>query len=239
VTNVTAPVQSSAASKTISNLDLEGFKRTRLDSETAFEKRRKELGLPSDEERRQELAKISERARETALEIRSGEQESESYWRQRASSLRTEMLATIARIEFVQDRLNEISANLLGPFTSYVPFVSVDQLSIGPSFQTGVVARNVAVTQMRATSFGNGGFRGQVNFNNQFRVARPGVFPSVFPFPTLVSLPFPGYDNSYERLSLISELDRLRSERVALQSRWRDFEDVARRAGAYPGWLRP
>jgi|GEM_PF-3207591 len=74
VTNVNVPERPSAASKTITNLDLEGFKRARLESEAAYEKRRKELGLPSDEERRQELAKISERARETALEIRSGEQ---------------------------------------------------------------------------------------------------------------------------------------------------------------------
>jgi hypothetical protein len=27
-------------------------------------------------------------------------------------------------------------------------------------------------------------------------------------------------------------------QRVTLQSHWRDLEDEARKAGAYPGWLR-
>jgi hypothetical protein len=38
---------------------------------------------------------------------------------------------------------------------------------------------------------------------------------------------------------LITQLDDLLGKRAALQARWRDLEEEARRAGAYPGWLRP
>ncbi len=35
------------------------------------------------------------------------------------------------------------------------------------------------------------------------------------------------------------QLDDLLLQHAGLQARWRDFEEEASRAGAYPGWLRP
>jgi len=38
---------------------------------------------------------------------------------------------------------------------------------------------------------------------------------------------------------LFIQLNDLLSQRAGMQARWRDLEEEARRAGAYPGWLRP
>jgi hypothetical protein len=50
---------------------------------------------------------------------------------------------------------------------------------------------------------------------------------------------FPFQDFSYERQELILQLNDLLSQRAGLQARWRALEEETRRAGAYPGWLRP
>jgi hypothetical protein len=57
-------------------------------------------------------------------------------------------------------------------------------------------------------------------------------------FGSLIALPFDTYDNSFERASLMTELNQLLTQRAGLQGRWRELEDEARRSGAYPGWLR-
>ena len=220
----------------VTNSDLERYRKAREASEVAYEQRRKELGLPSVEESRRIAMEITERTHEQLTRIRATEQESETYWRQRASELRSELAGTNARINFVQARLNELPLNYaFGAFTSISPFLSVNQLARGASFPTfssagtfgpGFGAR--AVENRRAP---------QINrFNRPGFARRP--FGNAFPFGTLVALPFDAYDNSYERSGLLSELDQLLAQRAGLQARWRDLEDEARRNGAYPGWLR-
>jgi hypothetical protein len=51
--------------------------------------------------------------------------------------------------------------------------------------------------------------------------------------------PSQSYDSSFERSTLVTELDQLLGYRAELEARWRELEDEARRAGAAPGWLRP
>ena len=55
----------------------------------------------------------------------------------------------------------------------------------------------------------------------------------------VVVLPNQDYDYAEERLTLRNQLNELLMQRTALSIRWREFEEEARRAGAYPGWLRP
>jgi hypothetical protein len=69
------------ADRSITNTDLEGYRKARVENEQAYEKRRKELGLPSPEERRREVAAIEERTQQQLLSMRSQEQSSEEYWR--------------------------------------------------------------------------------------------------------------------------------------------------------------
>jgi hypothetical protein len=223
--------------RVVTNEDLDRYRKAREASENAYEQRRKELGLPSVEESRRIAMEITERTHEQLASIRTREQESEAYWRQRASELRSELAATNARINFVQGRMNELPLNYaFGAFTTTSPFLSVNQLARGasfPAFANGGTfgprfgARAVEVNRRP----------GQINrFNRPGFARRP--FGNQFPFGPLVALPFDAYDNSYERSALLSELDQLLAQRAGLQARWRDLEDEARRSGAYPGWLR-
>ncbi|HEX6648036.1 MAG TPA: hypothetical protein VF075_00805, partial [Pyrinomonadaceae bacterium] len=55
----------------------------------------------------------------------------------------------------------------------------------------------------------------------------------------VLALPYQQYDYSYERSELSNQLNDLEMQRTGLSARWRELEEEARRAGAYPGWLRP
>jgi len=235
---VTAPTTPVVAKRSVTNLDLENFRRTRVESERNYEERRKELGLPTIEEQRRNLAAVGERAGEASRNILADEEQAESYWRNRADALRNEISATNARIDYVQTRLNEIPAYSYGAFGSVLPFATVDQLSIGSPFITGTVGVSVGSQVRGGFGFRNDRFRGRVFVNSGPRRFGRSTFGSPLPFGNLVSVPFQNYDLGYERSQLVAEFDHLMLQRVTLQSHWRDLEDEARKAGAYPGWLR-
>ena len=85
-----APVQTQrlTATRSITNKDLEVYRRARLESE----RERAELGLPSLEDRRREVEEIDERTQEQIREMRSREEL--DFWRNRAMTLETQMAAT-------------------------------------------------------------------------------------------------------------------------------------------------
>ena len=76
-----APVPQTGAQRSITNTDLEKFRRARVESE----KERNELGLPSLEQRRSETAAIEDR---TVEQVRNMRAQEEAYWRARADALR-------------------------------------------------------------------------------------------------------------------------------------------------------
>jgi|SRR5215213_2677294 len=78
--------QTRGAGRSITNRDLEKFRRARVESE----KERNELGLPSLEQRRNETAAIEDRTLEQVRNMRAQE---EAYWRSRADAVRAEMSA--------------------------------------------------------------------------------------------------------------------------------------------------
>jgi hypothetical protein len=82
------------AGRSITNQDLEVYRKARLDSEAAYEKQREELGLPSAEERRREVADIQER---TLEQVRRMREQEEVYWRTRAEAARAEIAAQEAQ----------------------------------------------------------------------------------------------------------------------------------------------
>ena len=249
-----APV-TSVGKRQVTNRDFEKFRSARLKSEADYERRRKELGLPSLEElRKQSLAQVEQTAR-AAREIRTQEQEAESYWRARASELRADLTATNARIDFVRARLNEIPANApLGILATDVAFGTVRTAGFGPVLSTGVIQRSpLSINQRGTETLSRFSARGGSHVGGRIRLGvggRRGHFglgrarfngfrrlPGAFPFPnTLLAIPFQDY--SYERSELMVQLDELLGHRAELQARWRDLEEEARRAGAYPGWLR-
>jgi hypothetical protein len=80
--------QTRRAGRSITNADLEKYRRARVDGEKEYESRRQELGLPTMEERRREVAAIEDR---TLEQVRSMRAQEEAYWRSRADALRGEM----------------------------------------------------------------------------------------------------------------------------------------------------
>ncbi len=247
---VTRATMSRTTPRTITNRDLETFRRERVESEMLYERRRKELGLPSIEESRRRAAVEAEESFQTIREIRSRQQESETYWQTRASDLRADLAATNARIDFLERRLNELPLPFsTGAFVGALPFETFARARVGTALRPPEV-RNPGVfvappfgPQLRArVNFGNGMTRGQVLVNPEpFRGTRRFGGQAFLPFlgATVIGLPFQAYDYALESPALITELDGLLAYRAGLEARWRDLEDEARRAGVSPGWLRP
>jgi hypothetical protein len=247
-TNKTAPdpiPTQTSSRRSITNRDLEAIRQTRLASEAAYERRRNELGLPTLEETRRAAELEADRSRERMVTMRSEEAETESYWRSRASELRAEIASTNARIDFVRARLNETANGFaLGGFATAVPFGLVGQSRFNrfgqPRFQRAPVLSPWQVGPQIAgrSRFGGRHTRAQILVNPVYG-RRAGLgFPNFAPFP-LLSNPFQDYDYSYERSELMVQLDELLGHRAGLQARWQSLAEEARRAGAYPGWLRP
>ena len=78
-----APQPQPRAGRSITNQDLEIYRKARVENET----QRGELGLPSLEERQREVAAIEDR---TLEQVRSMRAQEEAYWRSRADALRAE-----------------------------------------------------------------------------------------------------------------------------------------------------
>jgi hypothetical protein len=243
--------------RTITNRDLEASTVRRRQSELAYEKRRQELGLPSVAESQRRAEVESVQIRNELAATRSSEKESESYWRARASALRTEIAAIDAELNYVRMRLEDSPFPFAGGFTSIsvapfiAPGISFGNVGFGRPFLRMDVPHPPPVYSAPqfgprlAARVGSGGGTtgGQVLLNNGgFRHSRSPGFG--FPFPVVSSVGVFGsgiqsYDYSYERSALITHFNELATARAGLNARWRELEDEARRAGVPPGWLRP
>ena len=249
--------------RTITNKDLEASMHRRQDSELAYETRRKELGLPSVEETRWRDAAAAEAIHQELEQKRAVESQSESYWRERATALRSEMASLDAEIAYVRSRLEERywSDGTSSGWSSFgvgVPFGFGRGSFGGGSFghPTGFrgphrrsnifVAPRGSPQASGRVGFGNRSTRAQLFINpGSIRPTRPlgvggpfgaqGGFSGFPVFGTSV----PAFDNSYERSELITQFNQLGTARAGLNARWRELEDEARRAGVSPGWLRP
>ena len=94
------------AGRSITNADLEPFRRARIEGEKEYERERIERGLPSREERRREVAEIQDRTLEQVRYMRQQQEaEDAAYWRGRAESMRTGMPANQAEMDFWRAQL--------------------------------------------------------------------------------------------------------------------------------------
>src|SRR5215213_5734073 len=111
------------AARSITNKDLEVYRKARVENELAYETQRKELGLPSLEERRREVEAIDER---TLEQVRSMRAQEEAYWRSRADAVRAQMAASQGQLEFLHQRSQEIPLSYsVGAFPGFSPFDTV------------------------------------------------------------------------------------------------------------------
>lgn len=253
VANQTEQRTATVAPRTITNRDLEATARRRRDSELAYGKRVKELGLPSLEESRKRAAFESELFARELEQRHVSERDPESYWRGRASGLRTEMAALDAELAFISARIDEYPfPNGTGSFSTYSsvpPLISVGNSNYGRPFPgyrtnrtsvysspgTGQVAGQVGVGERR----GQYSRRSRRHSRNQAGVVIGGFPNVIYPNEPVFGSNVPAYDYSYERSALITRFNELGAARAGLNARWRELEEEARRAGAPPGWLRP
>ena len=239
------------AGRSITNKDLEVYRRTRLASEVAYEKRRKELGLPTVEQQRLEVAAVEQRTYDQLLNRRDNDQRAEDYWRDRATAMRTEMASNQAQIEYVRQRLSELPQdNYAGGFSSISPYGTFGAPVIGFPYQ------NTVTSNVFGSSLVMGGARVSSGFG--FPIARQPLYGAGYPinrnYPgryrryrngqfdpwgqNLFALPYQSYDYSQERMELTSQLNELQMQQAGFNARWKAMEEEARRAGVYPGWLR-
>jgi hypothetical protein len=114
-----APQTRAGADRSITNAALEKYRRARVESEKEYEVRRKELGLPSMEERRLQVMAIEDR---TVEQVRSMRAQEEALWRSRAEAFRAEMAASEAQLQLRQ-RQQEIPGSFsLGGFPAFGSF---------------------------------------------------------------------------------------------------------------------
>jgi len=224
---------------TLTNRELESIQQRRIESERAYEKRRIELGLPSIEESRRRQAQEEAETREWLRERSRAQASEESFWRERATALRTEIGAVDAQINYLRARLSEFGQFPLAThslITSVLPFGS-----LGTSSAVVPRVANPGTFVAPRTS----PMRGQVLINpapqtfRGARVARPVAgFGSAFPFAAPIR-PFEYVEDSYERADLSGRLDTLLVTRAGLAASWRELEDEARDAKAPQVWLEP
>jgi hypothetical protein len=122
----TTPQTRTRAGRSITNQDLEAYRKARVENEVAYEKQRKELGLPSAEDRRREVAEIEDR---TVEQVRSMREREEAYWRSRVEAARAEMAAGEAQSAAARQRPDEIPFSY--PFGAYSGFGAFDGVGFG------------------------------------------------------------------------------------------------------------
>lgn len=250
-----AAVHSTQARITITNANLERWRRARLESEKAYEQRRRALGLPSIEETRRRQDQEADETLEVIRPRIAVEEAREAYWRGRANELRGEVAAVEAQIYYLQSRLAEFSNSSIA---SVGPFIGWGNTRVFGPARGARGARGAGIGGYAASTtrpqmsgplvFGQRGWGGQVLLNPARRTpfgywdrfGGPVLVPfrSAYPFNS-IGRPLQSYENSYERATIVQQLDELLGARAGFLARWRLLEEEARRAGAYPGWLRP
>ena len=97
------------ATKTVTNSDLAAIRQRRLESEQAYEQRRRQLGLPTVAETRMRQQEDERLFRSGLRDRAAATSREESIWRGRARELRTEIATVDNQLNYVRARLNEVN----------------------------------------------------------------------------------------------------------------------------------
>jgi hypothetical protein len=241
-----ASAPSRRAARTLTNRELEPVRRARLESERAYERHRKELGLPAPEDARQSDEAQAQALREIARRHEAEQTQAEDYWRGRATVLRTEAAALDAEIDYLRTRMAD-TPDYFAPgygaiITSVSPFFVPRPFIFGGSEGSISTSRSSTRTQLGGGVTIGGATRGRIFFNRQstsgtFQSRSHGAARFYAPPVALLAVPFNYADADAAALRV--RLAELEAARAGLNARWQQLEDEARRAGALPGWLRP
>ncbi len=208
------PQPAPQASRTFTNRDLAAVRQRRIESEQAYETRRKELGLPTVEETRRRQDAEGTTLREQIREGNVAKAREESYWRGRARELRTEIATVDTQIGYLRGRVSEFNEN---------PLNNLVLTDIYPTWPR--------TRQPRGRPYPN-----QPYGWPPIAPPLPGLgFPYPYRYPGLLD----DYDGSRERADLTNRLDDLLVRRAGLSTQWRQLEDEARDARIPQVWLEP
>jgi hypothetical protein len=119
------------AVRSITNKDLEEYRQARVEGE----QKRKELGLPSMEERRRETAAIEDRTQDQVQNLRARQELEESYQREREAQ-RTQAAANDAQMDYLRQRVDDLNYQW-SPYSTVYPIGYGTFGSFGVPFGTG------------------------------------------------------------------------------------------------------
>src|SRR5215471_2318588 len=109
-TNVAPSQPSGPAVRTLTNIDLDQVRQRRVESEQAYESRRKQLGLPTVEESRRRQDADASEVLAMAREEAAAHARDEAYWKGRARELRNEIAMLDTQISYLRGRVVDANA---------------------------------------------------------------------------------------------------------------------------------
>src|ERR1043166_5332163 len=231
------------AVRTLTNLDLDGARQRRVESEQAYESRRKQLGLPTVEESRRRQEAGAEEMRELARAKDAAKARDEAYWKGRARELRAEIAMVDSQISYLRGRIYDANQNAMqnrGWVTGVYPTWRNGPWlpnGAGGNFPNGRYPRNRP----------NGPIIG-LGLPNIYGAPNVYGYPGPYDYPGSYGYPPYGYPNgptnnnppyTSDGVELNSRLDDLLVRRQGLAMQWRQLEDDARDARVPQVWLEP
>jgi hypothetical protein len=233
-----------AQTKTVTNADLEKYRRERLKNDPDDERERQRLGLPSRAEEQKARERRAAEISELAARIREREAEAENFWQAQAFELRSEIASVEAQINYVRARIGDIPL----PQTYYA--VGYNPYFYSPGccgyYNGGIASRQVQVGGKAAfgkrsqisigANYSRNVFKrsGEIAINpnpiiknNLIRKPRPrtGYYGAL-----VVPFTLPTYEN-LTREELLAQLRALEQQRAGLYARFAVLEDEAHKDG--------
>lgn len=236
-----------AQTKTITNADLEKYRRERLKNDPDDERERERLGLPSREAEKQAREQRAAELSEIAAKIRERQAEAEEYWQSQAFELRSEIAAAEGEINYVRARIGEIPPPQTYYAVGYNPYFysptccgyynvrsASKKVQIGGGIAFGkrpqvAISGNYSHNAFKQSS----GITINQNpvVKNSF-IGKTPIYRRRFGYNGVLVVPFtlPTYEN-LTREELLARLRALEQTRAGLYARFSVLEDEARKAG--------
>ena len=227
------------AVKTLTNLDLDAVRQRRVESEQAYESRRKQLGLPTlEESRRRQDAEATE-MREMARAKNEAEARDEAFWKGRARELRNEIAMVDSQISYLRGRVYDANQQAMQN-RSWVT-------GVYPTWRNGRWPNGNFPNGRYPDARPNGPIIG-MGLPNIYGSPNVYGYPGPYGYPGTYGYPTYGYPNgsinnnppySSDPVELNGRLDDLLVRRQGLAMQWRQLEDDARDARIPQVWLEP
>jgi hypothetical protein len=233
------------ANKTITNADLEKFKKKRVQAEKEYRAKYKERGMPSPEELERQIAENNREREALSQRLQQEKQQSQDYWQSMAGVLRNELININAQIDYVNTQLAGMpSGNQI--------YLRPGQISSGGVIGYGygygrrgavrprtVVRPNDSIRTVTNAAAGNPNpFYGTPYYQNGIKSV---IGPDIRNYRRDGSgryrvyggyyLPYVADSNSSNRDELVLRLQQLEQAKAGLLAQWNTLVSDAHRAG--------